>query len=168
MEEILDHEIESQKDERVINRITASARYIYIAYACYLFTSVLVNDMEGTIGEVIAHKAGFIVGVLIALPFFYYNIRHANVERMSNYVYPLFRRPFIIIFLFYGCYLLFIFAKNAIDNLIYFNSFPDEYFYVLIELIVGNIIATVTLSWILYREFIYLKRIPKSPNIAHQ
>jgi len=168
MEEILDHEIESVKDERVINRITAFARYVFCAYVCYLIISTLIADSTGTFGEAVAYKAGTIIGVLFVLPFFYYNIRHANIERVSNYVYPLFRRPFIIIFLFYSCYLLFICAKSAIDNLIYFNSFPDEYFYVLVELIVGNIIAIVTLAWILYREFVYLKRIPKLQNTTRQ
>jgi len=159
MEEILDQETESIKDERLVNRITAFARYVLCAYVCYLIISILIADPIETFGEAVAYKAGTIVGFLFALPFFYYNIRHANVERVSNYVYPLFRRPFVIIFLFYSCYLLFISAKSAIDNLIYFNSLPSEYFYVLIELIVGNTIAVVALAWIVYREFVYLKRI---------
>ncbi len=161
MEEILDRQLELQKDERIINRITASARYVYIAYACYLVTSVLVNDTEAAISGAIAYKTKTIIGVFITVLFFYYNIRHANAECNSKYIYPLFRQPLVIIFVFYTCYLLFNFGKGIIDSLLAIQSFP-EYFHVLLELILGNTIAVVALTWIASREFVYLKRILKS------
>lgn len=167
MEEILDHETEPIKDERLVNRITAFARYTYIAHTFYVLVSILVGDIEGAISGVLAYKARFVVGVFITLFFFYYNIRHANAEWNSKYVYPLFRQPFVVIFLLYACYLLFTFAGSIIDNLLMIPSFP-EYFYVLLELIVGRTIAVLTLAWIVYREFVYLKRISKSQNIISQ
>ncbi len=162
MEEIFDQEIQSQKNERTINRVTALARCIYIILVSYLIISILVNDMEGTIRNVLSHKVKFIVGVFITLPFFYYNIRHANIEWKSNYVYPIFRRPVIIVFIFYSCYLLFIFAKSTIDSFIYFYSFPDEHSYLLMEFMVRSIISVTALAWIVYREFVYLRRVSKS------
>jgi len=106
--------------------------------------------------------------ILLLIPI-RYNLKHANMEFKTKYVKPYYKRGYIIVFLVF-CFLvigLFVLGAMSIifDTLL--TGRYDSLFSTLNGLLM-NILSTSSLSWILYREFVYLKRISKTQNVVNQ
>lgn len=159
MEEILDQEFnENENDETRINRITAFSRYFYCVYAGASRVVGLIQLMLS--GEDIQEKIIIVLvlslNMLMFVLFVYYNIRHAALERTERIVMPAFRKPLMLVFLFYVGYLVVRIFRGLVNTINYSSFVPFED---LIYPIVASIILGGIVSLIFIREYTYLKRL---------
>lgn len=155
MDKILDEGlIPERKNESKINRITVIIRLAvcvcFIGIQLFKIIEIMSSNLHPSTGEKLAFLSGYLVSSIILALFVYYNWRHAKLEQTMDYVLPYFRKPFILMFLFY---ILFQFV-NITSNLsgsAYVEVNYDFLYFV-------DLVLLGLLLFLSKREFIYYRR----------
>jgi|GEM_PF-4431997 len=146
-----------KKDETRINQLVYTIRFVVIGLYIFKF---LENHLEffhliTNISNQIPKIIGLVFSTFLFVWFIYYNLTHALLETKSNYMKSKFTRPFILLFLLYSFILVAFQSKQVYESLFY-------YFFSLKTLV--EIIYFIGLVAIIWRELVYLKRIPTANN----
>ena len=150
-ENILDESfINLEKDESKINKVVGIIRYMLCGYLGATYLKLLIKSGIPTVTiDKSATIIGYIIAIILIIWFFYYNVKHAQLERAEKFVNPVFSRGSIIVFLCYTLVYILLFL-----NRIYLNIVADG----IATHLITPVLLVIFFVIIFAREIAYLKR----------
>ncbi|GEM_PF-6449178 len=150
MDNILDDNLEGNKiDESKANRLTSIIRYVICGFIAATEIKKTYNQFKwfnenhnSNYNEAILF---YILGTIALILFIYYNIKQAKKEKISKYFLSDFKSITSIIFIIYSILLIFHYIRLVFFSNSQFNA-------------ISFTLISIFISFIIYREIVYLRR----------